>query len=380
MRTVTARYPTAENLEPARTEQSALTALRESVAELRLRMRAALAQPERSEDFSYGRSPVVRVFDPAIRPGKSLSAERDVGRRQEEILKLLRDKGPFRLIGALACTTLAERLSALNQSHPNFRAATDFLLQEEALARHQGTGIGGVRLLLHGAPGVGKTDFALRVAEILGLPSEIIGMSSAQASASLGGSETYWSNTKPGQVFEAIVVGKTDEPPVANPLFVLDELEKSGRDGGDALGALFQLLEEASARVFTDKSVPWLPIDASYVNWIATANDVSTVHPAILSRFTLIDPSALTCEQRRAIAQRLYSGMLDEFKLRGRLDEELNDEAMEQLTRGSVRDTKRILRQSIASALLTGEHRVRVRVHDQDIPKKRTRIGFLSEK
>lgn len=378
MRTVTARYPTAENLESARTEQSALTALRESVAELRLRIRAALAHPGRSQDYSYGRSPVVRVFDPAIQPEKSLSADRDVVRRQEEMLKLLRERGPFRLIGALASATLGKNLSSLYESHPNFNAATDFLLQEEALARHRGTGISGVKLLLHGAPGVGKTDFALRVAEILGLQSEIIGMSSAQASASLGGSETYWSNTKPGQAFEAIIVGRTDAPPVANPLFILDELEKSGRDGGDALGALFQLLEEASARVFTDKSVPWLPIDTSYVNWIATANDVSTVHPAILSRFTLIEPSALTCEQRRAIAQRLYTGMLDEFKLRGRLDEELNDEALERLTRASVRDTKRILRRSIASALLTGEHRVRV--PDQDIPKKRARIGFLSEK
>lgn len=379
MRTVTAKHPTGECVESATPGQSALTALRESVAELRLRIRAALAQPERSEDFSYGRSPVVRVFDPTIRPEKSLSADRDVGRRQEEILKLLRERGPFRLIGALGSPALAKQLAVLNESHPNFRAATDFLLQEEVLARHRGTGVCGVKLLLHGAPGVGKTDYALRIAEILGLPSEVIGMSSAQASGSLGGSETYWSNTKPGQVFEAIVVGRPDEPPVANPLFVLDELEKSGRDGGDALGALFQLLEETSARVFTDKSVPWLPIDTSYTNWIATANDISTVHPAILSRFTLIEPAPLTREQRCAIAQRLYTDMLIQFDLQNRLHEELDEQMLDQLKRGSVRDTKRALRQSIAQALYQGEHRVRI--PDQCIyQKKNAPVGFIGER
>lgn len=334
--------------------------LRDTVAELRLRLQAARSDPERRAEVGYGRGKVVRIFDPTIRPGKSLSAERDVVRRHDDILKILREMGPFRLVGALAGPELAEKLEHLLNTHPNFREATEFLLQEEALARRRGTGICGVKLLLHGAPGVGKTDYALRVAEVLGLPFQVIGMSSAQASASLAGSEEYWGNTQPGCVWQSLVVGLSGGQGIANPLFALDEIEKSNRGAGDPLGALYQLLEDTTARVFADKSVPWLPVDASNVNWFATANDVSALHPAILSRFVLIEPDPLTTDQLREIAQRIYKQMLNEFGLTDDLENSLHVDALDRLAECSVRDIKRTLRQSIAMALRESDHRVRI--------------------
>lgn len=354
---------------------SKLAALREGVAELRTRILAARAAPARSEEFGYDTGKLVRLFDPAIRPAKSLSTERDVGRRQEALLKALREKGPFRFIGAQAGPDLAERLGSLRVSHPNFVEAVDHLLQEEALARHRRTGICGVKLLLYGAPGVGKTDFTLRVAEILRVNYAVVSMSSAQAGAALAGSEQYWANSQPGDVWEALVMGREDTPAQANPLFVLDEIDKARGHGGDPLGALFQLLEEGSARVFADKSVPWLPIDASHINWLATANSLDDVHHAILSRFTVIEPTPLTKEQRHGIVQRLYSAMLAEFDLDGRLDPELCDDDLERLTGSSVRDAKRRLRRAIARALLDGAQQVRI----QDIPAVRrpAPVGFI---
>lgn len=350
--------------------------LRDTVAELRLRLQAARSDPERRAEVGYGRGKVVRIFDPTIRPAKSLSAERDVVRRHDDILKILREMGPFRLVGALAGPELAEKLEHLLNTHPNFREATEFLLQEEALARRRGTGICGVKLLLHGTPGVGKTDYALRVAEVLGLPFQVIGMSSAQASAWLAGSEEYWGNTQPGHVWQSLMLGLSGGQGVANALFVLDEIEKVNRGAGDPLGALYQLLEDTSACVFADKSVPWLPVDASNLNWFATANDVSTLHPAIISRFVLVEPEPLSTDQLRAIAQRIYGQMLDEFGLTDELEESLDEDALDRLVRGSVKDIKRTLRQSIAMALRESEHRVRIPA-PRNVSRQRP-VGFIS--
>lgn len=375
MSTATSTDKQDQAARPSAAGRSKLAALREGVAELRTRILAARAEPARREDFGYDKGKLVRLFDPTIRPAKSLSTERGVGRRQEEILTALREKGPFRFIGAQAGPDLAERLGSLRVSHPNFLEAVDHLLQEEALARHRNTGICGIKLLLHGAPGVGKTDFSLRVADILRVNYAVVSMSSAQAGAALAGSEQYWSNSQPGDVWEALVMGREDTPAQANPLFLLDEIDKARGHGGDPLGALFQLLEEGSARVFADKSVPWLPIDASHVNWVATANSLDEVHPAILSRFTVIEPTPLTQEQRYGIVQRLYSAMLAEFDLGGRLDLVLHDDDLERLAGDSVRDAKRRLREAIARALLQGSGQVCI----QDAPPKQQRvpIGFI---
>jgi len=358
---------------PAPKDGSQVRALREQIAELRLRARVAQAQPERVETLGCRRSAAVRIFDPEVRPRKSMSAERDVSRRQDELLKLLRERGPMRLIGAQAGEALADRIAMLHVSHPNFATATDYLLQEEILARHRGKGLAGIRLLLHGGAGLGKTDYALHLAELIGLPTQVIGFSSAQASAALGGSETYWSNSEPGIVWKELIEGD-----FANWVCVMDEIDKADKRAGDPLGALYQLLEERSAKIFTDKSVPWLPVDASYINWIATANDLSLIHPAILSRFTLIEAMELTVGQRAQLAQRLYRQVVDEHGLQGKLSDTLEDKALKQLTRGSVRDLKRILRQAVAIALRRGAKRIEV---SSEIPAPaRTReIGFIRQ-
>ena len=334
---------------------SPLSALREQVAELRLRARVAQAQPERLETLGCGRSSAVRIFDPDAQPGRSLSAERDVRQRQDELSKLLRERGPMRLIGAQTGEALAARIAKLHVSHPNFAAATDHLLQEEILARHQGKGLAGIRLLLHGGAGLGKTDYALHLAELIGLPTQVIGFSSAQASAALGGSETYWSNSEPGIVWKELIQGD-----FANWVCVMDEIDKADKRAGDPLGALYQLLEERSARIFTDKSVPWLPVDASHINWVATANDLDLIHPAILSRFTVVEATELSFEQRANLAQRLYRRVVDEHGLQEKFGETLEGEALERLARGSVRDLKRTLRQAVAIALRRGATRIEV--------------------
>lgn len=340
--------------------------LRGRIAELRVRSQARSSTAASVADHA----PMVPVFQTPIPSYESLVGDRDVQRREERIRTLLEERGPMRLVGAQAGPTLAASLEALARSHPNFRAATDYLLGEEALARQVGGALCGLRLLLTGGPGVGKTHFALSLAECLGVPLEVLSMSAAQAAAMLAGSERYWSNSEPGLVWHSLITG-----PYSNPLILLDEVEKVPSNWGDPLGALYQLCEQETSACFRDKSVPWLPVDASRVNWIATANQADRLHEALRSRFVEIPIGPPSEESLRALCQGLYAGLLAEFNLNERLPHRLSRESEDALLQGSIRDAKRLLRAAIGQALRQGASEIVVA--SEGPTSKEWRIGFV---
>src|SRR5687768_7028578 len=112
-------------------------------------------------------------------------------------------------------------------------------------------------MLLLGEPGIGKTHFARKVAELLGTGFGFVPMSSLTAGWVLSGASSQWKNAKPGKVFDTFLNGD-----YANPVIVVDELDKASADGQyDPLGALYELLEIETASRFVDEFVE-LPIDA----------------------------------------------------------------------------------------------------------------------
>lgn len=348
-----------------------LDALHERIAALRLLAEATRASPELA--VSLSQAPMVPIFRLPLPATEVLSADRDDQRRNERIRALLTERGALRLLGAVVTPALLDALAGLHDSHPNFAQATNYILDEATLARQKGEALCGLRLLLVGGPGVGKTDYSMSLAKILGLPSQIISMSSAQSAAALGGSEEVWSNSKPGVVFRQLV--QDHEHNVANPIFLIDEADKANAHWGDPLGALFQLLEPRTAAAFTDKSVPWLPIDASRVNWLATANHPEQLHEAIRSRFTLVAVGAPPEGQLRAVVQRLYADLLNEFEVANRFPAQLSRSAESALVAGSIRDAKRRLRAALGQALRTGV--TELVLAPEAVSAATFRIGFL---
>jgi ATP-dependent Lon protease len=81
-------------------------------------------------------------------------------------------------------------------------------------------------MLLLGPPGVGKTYFSHRVAQLLGAPHAAIALDQPTAGSQLRGSDKYWGNSSSGLLFNLICLGEC-----ANPVIVLDELDKSGVSG-----------------------------------------------------------------------------------------------------------------------------------------------------
>ena len=158
-------------------------------------------------------------------------------------------------------------------------------------------------IMLAGEPGVGKTAFAKELATFLGGGFYSVAMENAQTGAALSGSAQYWSNTRTGKVFDALI---DDE--YANPVFLVDELDKAtGHQGCDPLAPLYQFLERHQAAVFHDESIPDLSIDASHITWLLTANDLTKVPAPILSRLQIFNVPAPDAVQARSILKRIFT-------------------------------------------------------------------------
>ena len=311
-----------------------------------LRIQAQVAQSTEMSATEASGLPMASIFNAAIKVPEGLNADRDSIKRDERIMNLLRERGSLRVLGAVASPSLADAIAQLYNSHANCSQAIDYLLGEEILARQRGEALCGLRLLLTGSAGVGKTDFALTLASLLATPAEVISLSSAQAAAHIAGSEQYWSNSQPGLIWKTLVQGSH-----ANPIIILDEVDKTTDRWGDPLGALYQLLEARTAAIFCDKSVPWMPIDTSMVNWVATANHPDNLHPAIRSRFVEIEIASPSETELRCLIQRLYVNLLSEFDLADRFTHELPHPEVTKLLHCSVREAKRLLRAALARAL-----------------------------
>src|SRR5919204_4996875 len=170
---------------------------------------------------------------------------------------------------------------------PNFGAVLQDIRKHLALCIDSDDSIEMPPMLLLGEPGIGKTHFARKIAQLLGTGFGFVPMSSLTAGWVLSGASSQWKNAKPGKVFDTFLNGE-----YANPVIVVDELDKASTDGQyDPLGALYELLEVDTATRFIDEFVE-LPIDASGAVWLATANDAARIPEPLLNRLSVyeIDP------------------------------------------------------------------------------------------
>lgn len=220
----------------------------------------------------------------------------------------------------------------LDQHHDGLDDVKERILEFLALGSWKGEVSGSIMLLV-GPPGVGKTSIGRAVADALGRPFYRFSLGGMRDEAEIKGHRRTYIGAMPGKLVQAL-----KEVQVANPVIMLDEIDKLGSSfQGDPASALLEVLDPEQNAEFLDHYLD-VRLDLSKVLFICTANQLDTIPGPLLDRMETIRLSGYLLAEKLSIAKRhlwpkaLQKAGVDKSKVR------ISDAALRQLIDGYARE------------------------------------------
>jgi len=220
----------------------------------------------------------------------------------------------------------------LDEDHQGLDKVKERILDYVAVRQLRHSSQGPI-LCLAGPPGVGKTSVARSMARALGRKFARISLGGVRDESEIRGHRRTYVGALPGRIIQALRTVGAD-----NPVILLDEIDKLGADfRGDPSAALLEVLDPAQNSSFTDHYLN-LPFDLSRAIFVATANEMQAIPPALRDRMEVLELAGYTDAEKVAIAQAhlIPRQLRDNGVARRRVT--LSDEAVQRVVRSYTRE------------------------------------------
>ena len=228
---------------------------------------------------------------------------------------------------------LDNALRTLNKDHFGLKTVKERIIEQIAVLKLKGD-MSAPILCFYGPPGVGKTSLGKSIAKALGREYVRISLGGLRDESEIRGHRKTYIGAMPGRIIQNLKKVKT-----SNPVFVLDEIDKmSIGNQGDPSSAMLEVLDPEQNISFYDNFLE-LGFDLSKVLFIATANNINNIQPALLDRMELINISGYSLEEKVQIAKKyLVKKQKDNHGL-GNDAFELDDDVITAIIKGYTKES-----------------------------------------